>query len=738
MKKKLMIVVMSICLLVTMIPVTASAQTYSEGQLYWIWSSPELQWENEIISIKDEKNFAIDEIWFEKSKENKGYFAISQGNKKYMPVEVTVIPADCGWNISKTEDLLHCVQVTGNTEKSADINISAQSAGTTYKMDCHIAKTGVSDFGFFSAKEHSAETYLGFSIDYSALKEEKRELYLHAPISLGTPELERLFLGKFQNNQYTQAKEIIDTVEDCGIVGNYQVWKVTIPENFQGNTIWPTGRLSWISASISYPAITRVYEPDAKLYDHMHDNADTCAKCADGKLIWFWDYDGSMKWNEAHTKILSGPNTSFADYGGGTVVEGYFTYFDGEGYVPVQVDASKAEAFHIKAVEGDSNHAYNITFPVGDADGVVTTVINGKQYSIQLQSAFPYCGFFKGSERKEEDYLYDSIDLSKDGRTFYYLAPDREDEGALEDSWFTDLDDNQIDGISIEGPQNNGKGSYYWEITVKDGFVGKVTDETGRGTWLCASGNYSDGDGYEDQIFIYDHKHEGGLEGCAICSKRPSTASLSGTTTCDKPGKEITVNLNMDANPGLASMLLELEYDKDVLEFVSAENGDVFPSESFLAPSTDADDSKVLSWQNSTLKEDIRAIGTLATLTFKIKENAPAGETKINFLCDEARKGAIDVHGNDVAVTSNSAVVNVIAFYYGDVDGNDKVDTADALILRRYLAKWKAYGNIHTDAADLDKDDAVSLRDLTILERHIAGWKGYETIPVTDKILPIA
>lgn len=474
------------------------------------------------------------------------------------------------------------------------------------------------------------------------------------------------------------------------------------------------------------------------MYDHMHDNADTCAKCAEGKLIWFWNYDGSMKWNKAHTKILSGPNTSFADFGGGTVVEGYFTYFDGEGYVPVQVDTSKAEAFHIKAVEGDSNYAYNITFPVGDADGVVTTVINGKQYSIQLQSSFPYCGFFKGNERKEEDYLYESIDLSKDGRTFYYLAPDREDEGTLEDSWFTDQDDNQIDGISIEGPQNNGKGSYYWKITVKDGFAGDVTDETGRGTWLCASGNYSDGDGYEDQIFIYDHKHEGGLAGCAICSKRPSTASLSGTTTCDKPGKEITVNLKMDANPGLASMLLELEYDKDVLEFVSAENGDVFPSESFLAPSTDADDSKVLSWQNSTLKEDIRAIGTLATLTFKIKENAPAGETKINFLCDEASKGAIDVHGNDVAVTSNSAVVTVMAFYYGDADGNDKVDTADALILRRYLAKWKAYGNIHTDAADLDKDNAVSLRDLTILERHIAGWKGYETLPVTDKILPIA
>ena len=87
---------------------------------------------------------------------------------------------------------------------------------------------------------------------------------------------------------------------------------------------------------------------------------------------------------------------------------------------------------------------------------------------------------------------------------------------------------------------------------------------------------------------------------------------------------------------------------------------------------------------------------------------------------------------------TNAAKVNVILFYYGDVDNNDKIDAADVLYLRRYLAKWNNYSNISVNAVDLDADGKVTIRDLTILERHIAGWNGYETLPVLDAQLPVA
>ena len=215
-------------------------------------------------------------------------------------------------------------------------------------------------------------------------------------------------------------------------------------------------------------------------------------------------------------------------------------------------------------------------------------------------------------------------------------------------------------------------------------------------------------------------------------------AVISGTNITEKSGKEITVDLNLDENPGLVSMMVEVDYDKDVLEYVSASNGDVFPTNSFLPPNVAEDDGKVLSWQNSALKENINTAGKLATLTFRIKDSASAGETSISFICDKSKNEALNVLGESVAVVTNAAKVNVINFYYGDVDNNDRVDAADVFYLRRYLAKWKNYTNIPLNAVDLDADGLVTMRDLTILERHIAGWKGYGTLPITSEQLPIA
>ena len=228
---------------------------------------------------------------------------------------------------------------------------------------------------------------------------------------------------------------------------------------------------------------------------------------------------------------------------------------------------------------------------------------------------------------------------------------------------------------------------------------------------------------------------------CEVCGQPYGNlapqAVISGTNITGKVGNEITVDLNLDENPGLVSIMVEVDYDKNVLEYIGASNGDVFPTNSFLPPNVAEEDGKVLSWQNSTLIENVNTTGKLATLTFRIKDSASAVETSISFICDKSKNEALNAQGESVAVVTNAAKVNVILFYYGDVDNNDKIDAADALYLRRYLAKWNNYSNISVNAVDMDADGKVTIRDLTILERHIAGWNGYETLPVLDAQLPV-
>ncbi len=243
---------------------------------------------------------------------------------------------------------------------------------------------------------------------------------------------------------------------------------------------------------------------------------------------------------------------------------------------------------------------------------------------------------------------------------------------------------------------------------------------------------------------ICEEQHTGGSATlsekavCTVCGQAygkylPGKIVISGSSVTEKQGREVVVDLNLDENTGLTSMLVELEYDKDILEFVSAENGNVFDSSSFDGPDTESD-YKVLTWQNGVLKQNITKTGKLATLKFKIKDEAAVGETEIKFLCDSDKYEAIDAKGDAVTVTSENAKITIIKFFYGDVDGNNNVDSSDVLHLRRYLAKWKGYA-VNAEAADLDLDEKITLRDITILQRHIAGWMGYEKLPIVDETL---
>lgn len=66
------------------------------------------------------------------------------------------------------------------------------------------------------------------------------------------------------------------------------------------------------------------------------------------------------------------------------------------------------------------------------------------------------------------------------------------------------------------------------------------------------------------------------------------------------------------------------------------------------------------------------------------------------------------------------------------IGSNDVIDSADALYLRRAVANWPGY-RAPKEIADLNADGKVDIGDISILERHIAGWEGYENFPVTTE-----
>ena len=117
------------------------------------------------------------------------------------------------------------------------------------------------------------------------------------------------------------------------------------------------------------------------------------------------------------------------------------------------------------------------------------------------------------------------------------------------------------------------------------------------------------------------------------------TASAEGTPTfvvseeTAAPGEEVRVKVNIVNNPGIASASLSVDYDHNVLELTNVEQGE-YTTGQWLAmqPNYDAGWVYYINDYHD---------GLFATLIFKVKTDAPAGDTAVtvtykpNFVFDE-------------------------------------------------------------------------------------------------------
>lgn len=108
---------------------------------------------------------------------------------------------------------------------------------------------------------------------------------------------------------------------------------------------------------------------------------------------------------------------------------------------------------------------------------------------------------------------------------------------------------------------------------------------------------------------------------------------------------------------------------------------------------------------------------------------------KVLFLSDNPDVVKVDQNGNITAVSHGTAIVyaqvddvvktctvNVAAkFKYGDANGDGKIDSKDAVVLKKYLAGYKDL-NINTEACDVNLDGEVTSVDAVRLLKYLAGY----------------
>ena len=179
-------------------------------------------------------------------------------------------------------------------------------------------------------------------------------------------------------------------------------------------------------------------------------------------------------------------------------------------------------------------------------------------------------------------------------------------------------------------------------------------------------------------------------------------------------GKEITVALTVENNPGIAGLAVSLKYDESVLTLKDTENGGLFSG--FTA-------AKNFAWDES---EDVVEDGVLATYTFVVAEDAPAGDYDIEVIIRSCTNDNLD----DVELVTVNGKISVIDFIYGDSNGDQKIDMKDVVLLRKYITNFDYDTNTSSEnvefGADANGDDKIDMKDVVILRKYITNYD-YDT-----------
>lgn len=205
--------------------------------------------------------------------------------------------------------------------------------------------------------------------------------------------------------------------------------------------------------------------------------------------------------------------------------------------------------------------------------------------------------------------------------------------------------------------------------------------------------------------------------GVTVYAVDPAAISLSNVE--GREGDEVVLSVSIANNTGFGGISLSAQFDKNVLEFVSAEckiAEGYFESSS--AVSANAEGSVALAYVGI---ENVSVDGVLFDIKFNIKEGAAEGDSAVTLVLDDSSFVYNGVEMQDFTANVSSGKVTVSAGLLGDVNLDGSIDAKDMTVLSRHTAKIALITDARALAnADINQDGEVTAADLTKIARHVA------------------
>lgn len=528
MKQRITVIFMCICLIITMLPTTVSAQTYTEGQLYWIWNGEGVKLENGILKLSQaaKADCVRAELFLELYRSIEGFFAVAKDENTYIPVgDINLSSTE--WISAKPKGgYLYQIEAIDAPAEDLITTITANVGGTEYRLDCG---TDLPHFGFFASADYSKDSFLGWKIDYSKIKDAGKIYYqaLQRYYEDGeqsyytSPEIVSMELGSYQNGSFEKEKELdLSTVKDCGAAERMHTWEVQLPKDYRGITVGNEGRFSCLQVKLRYQGMKPLVEHRYLLYDHMHQAGPAnCKICSEDKLLWIWDDERMFVSKDADgLPVLKGvqelDNSSFyLEPDVGETRSGYFAYYDGELLRPVNVEISDGKTTVEKDAD-ERSYLTRLTFAEAEYDIPVTYSNRGKNYSNMIKVCLPLAGFYT-TARKDVKTFAPELSANKNNGVYYLVSDDFYKESGEQVLYFDEQlipaydasvgsKSATVKNIKITAMANN-----IWKFEITDAYAGGEDTNVleGNSSWFgyrLELKSHDSDDVYENEICIYD------------------------------------------------------------------------------------------------------------------------------------------------------------------------------------------------------------------------------------------
>lgn len=255
-----------------------------------------------------------------------------------------------------------------------------------------------------------------------------------------------------------------------------------------------------------------------------------------------------------------------------------------------------------------------------------------------------------------------------------------------------------ICGYSYNGAYTNAKNHSYKSVVTAP-----TCTAQGYTTYTCTACSHSYKDTY---TAVKAHSYvQGVCSGCGAKDPNFNATKVTLESKTARAGDTVTLNVKLEKKLNVKSIgINNISFDSTKLELVSGEW--------LLKGTTIADFNVTSKSAAATFTANTAIEGSVLKLTFKVKDGVAEGDIAISFNVQAKQVN----NGNEeaIALQAVSGKITVVKVMKGDVDGNNKVDSDDAI----YLLYNTLFGsgdyplNQTTDFdgnGKTDSDDAIHL-----------------------------